>query len=97
MDFICFICVLAGGPSYYAGAGWATFVCIFGMMVTLTLLVLYLFRIVDMFQQMPWIVSEMIFCFAWAIFFFICGCVLAVAAARFHGVTGYGAAAVSFD
>ncbi|VDN08449.1 unnamed protein product [Thelazia callipaeda] len=112
LDFLCFICILVGGPAYFSGAGWATFVCIFGMLISLTLLVLYLFHIVDLFQQIPWILiffvkntlhkemryhksflfQEMIFCFAWAIFFFLCGCVLAIAAAKFHGVSGYGAA-----
>ncbi|VBB32652.1 unnamed protein product [Acanthocheilonema viteae] len=34
----------------------------------------------------------MIFYFAWAVFFFMCGCVLALVATRFNGITGYGAA-----
>ncbi|EFO25899.1 synaptophysin/synaptoporin family protein [Loa loa] len=92
LDFICFICLLVGGPAYYIGVGWIIFVCVFGMLVSLVLLILYLFHIVDLLHQIPWIVSEMIFYFAWAVFFFICGCVLALVAARFHGITGYGAA-----
>uniref|UniRef100_A0A1I7ZMC2 MARVEL domain-containing protein n=1 Tax=Steinernema glaseri TaxID=37863 RepID=A0A1I7ZMC2_9BILA len=89
---ITFLCVVGGGPGYFSGAGFATFVSIFGFMVTLSLLLLYLFRIVDQLQQVPWIVSEMIFCFAWTIFFFIAGSMLAIAAMRFHGAAGWGLA-----
>ncbi|KAK6106316.1 putative integral membrane protein [Brugia pahangi] len=92
LDFTCFICLLVGGPVYYIGVGWITFVCIFGLLVSLILLILYLFHVVDLFPQIPWIVGEMIFYFAWAVFFFICGCVLVLVAARLHGITGYGAA-----
>uniref|UniRef100_A0A914WUS8 MARVEL domain-containing protein n=1 Tax=Plectus sambesii TaxID=2011161 RepID=A0A914WUS8_9BILA len=93
LDFICFICVIAGGPGYYTGAGWSTFVSIVGLIVTLSLLCLYLFHVVDAVPQIPWIVAEMVFCFAWGIFFFIAGCVLAVAAVRFDGAAGWGVAA----
>ncbi|CAG9529884.1 unnamed protein product [Cercopithifilaria johnstoni] len=92
LDFICFICLVVGGPVYYTGAGWIIFICTFGMLVSLILLILYLFHVVDLFRQIPWIVAEMIFYFAWAVFFFICGCVLASVAARFRGITGYGVA-----
>src|SRR3954468_22982396 len=54
-NFLCFICVLIGGPGYYAGVGWATFVSIFGLIITLTLLMLYIFHVVDSFDQVPWI------------------------------------------
>jgi len=56
-DFLCFICVLIGGPGYYAGVGWATFVSVFGFIISLTLLILYLFHIVDTLEQIPWIVG----------------------------------------
>ncbi|VDM46124.1 unnamed protein product [Toxocara canis] len=92
LDFICFICLLVGGPGYYTATGGATFVTIVGMVVSLTLLFLYLFRVVDVLTQIPWIICEMIFCFMWAVFYFTCGCVLAVAAAQFHGASGFGAA-----
>ncbi|VDK73782.1 unnamed protein product [Litomosoides sigmodontis] len=92
LDFLCFICLLVGGPAYYTGTGWVTFICTFGMLVSLILLVIYLFHIVDVFPQIPWIVTEMIFYFAWAVLFFLCGCVLALVAARFRGITGYGVA-----
>lgn len=34
------------------------------------------------------------FYFAWSVLFLICGCVLALVAAQFRGMTGYGAASV---
>ncbi|PIO68825.1 hypothetical protein TELCIR_09369 [Teladorsagia circumcincta] len=76
-----------------SGAGWATFVSSVGLCVSTTLLFLYLFRVVDALPQVPWIVGEMCFCFAWTIFFFIAACVLAVAAARFTATGGWAVAA----
>ncbi|PIO64905.1 hypothetical protein TELCIR_13448 [Teladorsagia circumcincta] len=81
--------------SYMPGAGWATFVSSVGLCVSTTLLFLYLFRVVDALPQVPWIVGEMCFCFAWTIFFFIAACVLAVAAARFTATGGWAVAAVA--
>jgi hypothetical protein len=56
LNFLCFMCVLIGGPAYYAGVGGATFVSVFGFILSLTLLILYLFHIVDQWPQIPWIV-----------------------------------------
>jgi len=92
-DFLCFICVLIGGPGYYAGVGWATFVSVFGFIITLTLLMLYLFHVVDTLEQIPWIVGEMIYCFAWTIFYFIAGSVLAVASVSIPHAFGWAIAA----
>uniref|UniRef100_A0A0R3RUM1 MARVEL domain-containing protein n=1 Tax=Elaeophora elaphi TaxID=1147741 RepID=A0A0R3RUM1_9BILA len=92
VDFICFLCLLVGGPAYYTGVGWIIFISVLGMLGSLILLILYLFHIVDLFRQIPWIVAEMIFYFALTVFFFICGCVLALVASQFHGITGYGVA-----
>ncbi|GMT01810.1 hypothetical protein PENTCL1PPCAC_23984, partial [Pristionchus entomophagus] len=89
---LCFLCVLIGGPGYYTGAGWATFVTTVGLSITTTLLALYIFHIVDASPQIPWVLIEMIFCFIWTIFFFIAACVLGVAATRYEGTAGWGAA-----
>ena len=93
LDFMCFVCVLIGGPAYYAGVGWATFVSVFGFVISLTLLMLYLFHVVDTLPQIPWIVGEMIFCFAWTIFYFIAGSVLAVASVSHRYTVGWSVAA----
>ncbi|KAK6728676.1 hypothetical protein RB195_005990 [Necator americanus] len=90
--FLCFLCVLIGGPGYYTGAGWATFVSSVGLCISTTLLFLYVFRVVDALPQIPWIVGEMCFYFAWTIFFFIAASVLAVAAARFTATGGWAVA-----
>uniref|UniRef100_A0A914CUT8 MARVEL domain-containing protein n=1 Tax=Acrobeloides nanus TaxID=290746 RepID=A0A914CUT8_9BILA len=93
IDFLCFLCVLVGGHAYYTGIGWATFVSVFGFVVSLSLLILYLFHIVDSLGDIPWIVSEMIFCFAWTIFFFIAGSVLAVGSVTAYGSFAWAVAA----
>ncbi|KAK5972463.1 Synaptophysin / synaptoporin [Trichostrongylus colubriformis] len=85
--------VLIPCVSTFSGAGWATFVSSVGLCVSTSLLFLYLFRVVDALPQVPWIVGEMCFCFAWTIFFFIAACVLAVAAARFAATGGWAVAA----
>jgi len=92
LNFLCFFCVLLG-PAYYAGVGGATFVSIFGLIITLTLLMLYIFHIVDSTPQIPWILIEMVYCFAWAIFYFIASSVLAVASVSHYHATGWAIAA----
>ncbi|EFP01524.1 hypothetical protein CRE_23922 [Caenorhabditis remanei] len=81
------------GPAYYTGVGWATFVSSVGIFVTTSLLTLYLFRVVDSLPSINWIVCEMVYCFAWAVFFFIAACVLAVASAQFKGTFAWAIAA----
>lgn len=49
--------MLVGGPGYYAGVGWATFVSVVGFVISLVLLVLYLFHVVDTLDNIPWIVG----------------------------------------
>ncbi|CAK5084616.1 unnamed protein product [Meloidogyne enterolobii] len=92
-NFLCFMAVLIGGPAYYAGVGGATFVSVFGFIISLTLLMLYLFHIVDQWPQIPWIVCEMIYCFSWTIFYFIAGSVLAVASVSHYHAAGWAIAA----
>ncbi|OZC12655.1 hypothetical protein X798_00286 [Onchocerca flexuosa] len=57
LDFICFICLMVGGPAIYRDAGRIIFICIFGMLISLILLIFYLFHIVDLLPQIPWIVG----------------------------------------
>lgn len=81
------------GPAYYTGVGWATFVSSVGIFVTTSLLTLYLFRVVDSLPSVNWIVCEMVYCFAWTVFFFIAACVLAVASSQFRGTFAWAIAA----
>ncbi|CAL2029356.1 hypothetical protein CAEBREN_15167 [Caenorhabditis brenneri] len=81
------------GPAYYTGVGWATFVSSVGIFVTTSLLTLYLFRVVDSLPSINWIVCEMVYCFAWTVFFFIAACVLAVASSQFRGTFAWAIAA----
>lgn len=81
------------GPAYYTGVGWATFVSSVGIFVTTSLLTLYLFRVVDTLPSINWIVCEMVYCFAWTVFFFIAACVLAVASSQFRGTFAWAIAA----
>ncbi|KAE9551764.1 hypothetical protein FO519_005043 [Halicephalobus sp. NKZ332] len=91
---MCFICVIGGGPGYFHGVSFATFVSVFGFSISLIFLLLYLFHVVDQYQHLPIIVTEMIYCFAWTIFFFIAGSVLAVASVTFKGAAFWAVAAV---
>lgn len=72
LNILVLFCVAIGGPGYYAGSfrffihidhlkfegtGWATFVSTFGLAISLLLLILYLFQVVDMMPDIPWIVG----------------------------------------
>ncbi|PAV76709.1 hypothetical protein WR25_22223 [Diploscapter pachys] len=95
MKLLCILgCILTfiftmAGPGHFSGAGWATFVSSIGLVVTSVLLTLYIFRIVDNLPNVPWIIMEMCFCFAWCIFFFIAACVLAVVATKYSATLGW--------
>ncbi|CAJ0566649.1 unnamed protein product, partial [Mesorhabditis spiculigera] len=88
-----FLCVLIGGPGYYSGAGWATFVSTVGLSITTLLLFLYVFKVVDSVPQINWIICEMVYTFIWTIFFFIAGSVLAVASVQYAQTAGWAIAA----
>ncbi|KAI6181441.1 MARVEL domain-containing protein [Aphelenchoides besseyi] len=93
LNLLCFICVAIGGPGYYSGISWVTFTTTFGFTISLLLLFLYLFHVVDMFPQIPWIIGEMVYCFAWTIFYFISASILAVGTASYRGTFGWALAA----
>uniref|UniRef100_A0A0N4V9K9 MARVEL domain-containing protein n=1 Tax=Enterobius vermicularis TaxID=51028 RepID=A0A0N4V9K9_ENTVE len=103
LDIFCFITLIsAGRTAYFSGTFWSLIVTSTAITVSLTLLILYLFHAVDLLSQIPWIVSvgqlqnffaEMIFCFSWAIFYFIVGSVLAIASSS-YGHLGFGFAAL---
>jgi hypothetical protein len=57
LNILVFFCAAIGGPGYYSGSGLATFVATTGFTITLLLLMLYLFHVVDMMPQIPWIVG----------------------------------------
>jgi len=65
------------------------------MIISTTLLLLYLFHVVDTMPQVPWIVIEMIYCSAWAFLYFLAGSVLAVASVSHYryGTVAWGIAA----
>ncbi|CAI5439202.1 unnamed protein product [Caenorhabditis angaria] len=65
------------GPAFHESISWVTFVASIGLFFTSVLLVLYLFRVVDTFPKINWIVIEMVYCFTWTVFFFIAACICA--------------------
>ncbi|CEF68146.1 Marvel domain-containing protein [Strongyloides ratti] len=87
--FLTFITVIGGGPYYYNGATWASFVSSVGLMITTILLIFYLFHVVDKFTNVPWIVSEMVYCFMFSMFFFLAGSALALASMQYKLSAGW--------
>lgn len=55
MDFITFICCIAGPLSYHTDVGWSTFVSITAFIVTLALLMMYFAHLIEMLQGIPWL------------------------------------------
>uniref|UniRef100_A0AC35TV59 MARVEL domain-containing protein n=1 Tax=Rhabditophanes sp. KR3021 TaxID=114890 RepID=A0AC35TV59_9BILA len=88
---VCFMCLISvsTGQAYYSGASWASFVSLMGLMLTTLLLILYLFHIVDKISAINVTVTEMAYCFAWAMFFFLSGTVLILASLQYKLSIGW--------
>uniref|UniRef100_A0A0N5AVF0 MARVEL domain-containing protein n=1 Tax=Syphacia muris TaxID=451379 RepID=A0A0N5AVF0_9BILA len=91
---LCFVTLLLIGRTvHFSGTFWSLIVCSTAITASLTMLILYLFHVVDILVQIPWILSEMIFCFCWSIFYFIVGSVLAITSSTYKHF-GFGFAAL---
>ncbi|GAV08066.1 hypothetical protein RvY_17815-2 [Ramazzottius varieornatus] len=56
-----------------SSAGWTKFVTITGFIITLILLQLYLFHLIERFYSVPWLQLEMIYCAVVAVLLLIAG------------------------
>lgn len=87
-DIIGLICVASVGYStrYLSSIGgdpFYEFVAVVGFVITLILLILYLFHVVGYLYKVPWYLIEFIYCLVWAIFFFIASVCVAVYCGRY--------------
>ncbi|GIY67949.1 hypothetical protein CDAR_243521 [Caerostris darwini] len=92
VSLIGFICVQMVSNQYYAGSasGWFIFVAMTAFWVTLVVVVLYLFHIIEKLHWIPWLLGELGFAALWAVFYFIAACVVV---ARSGEDAAWGAAA----
>jgi hypothetical protein len=81
LDFLVFICLVAGPTYLYSGIGWATFVSITAFISTMILLWLYLFHIIELYNIVPWLLVELIMCAIFVLMFFTASSVAAAGAA----------------
>ena len=75
LDLIVYICAMASGKCWRqtTEVEFCAFVSIAGFFVSGILLILYLLHVVEKLQVIPWILSEMIFCAIWTIFYLAAG------------------------
>ncbi|XP_060517165.1 CKLF-like MARVEL transmembrane domain-containing protein 4 [Cylas formicarius] len=67
LNLLGFICIEAGGPwAYHSRGVWFNFVAMTGFWLTLILLALYLFHIIERFYKIPWLKFELGYCGLWA-------------------------------
>lgn len=92
VSLIGFICVQMVNNQYMAGSasGWYIFVAMTAFWVTLVVVILYLFHIIEKLHWIPWLLGELGFSALWAVFFFIASCVVV---ARSGEDAAWGAAA----
>ncbi|OQV24765.1 hypothetical protein BV898_01356 [Hypsibius exemplaris] len=75
--------------SYTTGsAGWAKFVTITGFIITLILLNLYLFHLIEKLYQVNWLFVEFIYCVVVTVCLFIAGCVMIPTYGTYDGTRG---------
>ncbi|KAI6208227.1 Marvel domain-containing protein [Aphelenchoides besseyi] len=92
-NFLCFLCTWVGGSCMFVG--WVTTVATTGFIISTIFLCTSLFNVVDSFSSIPWIATEMVFCFVWTIFHFTAGSCLAFSAA-YSSVSNYSWAIAAF-
>jgi len=92
LDFITFICCIAGPLSYLPDVGWSTFVSITAFIVTLILLTMYMAHLIEMLQGIPWLLIECLYCGIWVFFFLIAACLMAAKSTYCGACQAYGAA-----
>lgn len=88
-DLLGFICIMTVNHWYPSAVNWYSFVAMTGFWVTGTLLVFYLFHLIERLHMLPWMLIEFIYCVVWCVFFLIAG---SVAASKAAYSEGFGAA-----
>jgi len=68
-------------------AGWTKFVTITGFIITLILLFLYLFHLIERLYQVNWLFAELIYCVVVAVCLFISGAIM-IPYANYDGTRG---------
>ncbi|XP_023235391.1 plasmolipin-like [Centruroides sculpturatus] len=86
-----FICSRSSRYNESSSANWYGFVSMTAFWVTLILLVMYLFHIIEKIHFIPWILGEFVYCAIWTLFYCIAAIVVA---AKASGDDAYAAAAV---
>ncbi|XP_054722540.1 MARVEL domain-containing protein 1-like [Uloborus diversus] len=90
------ICIMASSCSWCSNSNWFNFVASTGLTVTLLLLLLYFFHLVERLKFVPWLAIELLYGATWTLFYMIAALVVAVkggrddawAAAGFFGFVG---------
>ncbi|XP_014680198.1 PREDICTED: plasmolipin-like [Priapulus caudatus] len=84
LNAICFICCVARWSGIGGGRiDFYFFCCIVGFIVTLILLILYLFHVVGYFYKLPWYLIEFIYCAVWTLFYLSASIAMADLAGKF--------------
>jgi hypothetical protein len=70
LNLIGFICVSVAHRSNAHSANWFSFVAFGGLLITLSLLLLFLFHLIERLHFMPWLLIELVYCGIWTFFYF---------------------------
>lgn len=64
--------------TYHSAGGWYYFVSMTGFWISLFFLASYTYHVVERFQSLPWLATEMVYAALWMLFFFIAASVSAI-------------------
>jgi len=70
LNLIGFICVSVAVRSNAHNANWFSFVAFGGLLITLILLLLFLFHLIEKLYFMPWLLIELVYNGIWTFFYF---------------------------
>jgi len=70
LNLLGFICVSVARNSNAHNANWFSFVSMGGFWITLLLLLLFLFHIIERLHFIPWLLAETVYCGIWTFIYF---------------------------
>jgi len=70
LNLLGFICVSVARNSRAHNANWFSFVSMGGFWITLILLLLFLFHIIEKLHFIPWLLAETVYCAIWTFIYF---------------------------
>jgi hypothetical protein len=96
INLIAFICASVGWCGSCGSVTFFNLVAMFGFWVSIILLALYLFHVIEKMPNVPWILAEFVYCSLWTVLYFLASLLIITNGGMYAaaGFFGFGATAI---